>query len=86
MFPALGPDAETPSTTTGAPRHLRTWSARGYRGRREETLVIVAIRAVVFDVGGVLEITPTWAPSGDGRPGYRPLGGTAIRTTPVLRP
>jgi hypothetical protein len=23
MFPALGPDAETPSTTTGAPRHVR---------------------------------------------------------------
>ena len=33
MFPALGPDAETPSTTTGAPRHLRTWSARGYRSQ-----------------------------------------------------
>lgn len=58
MFAALGPDAETPSTTTGAPRHLRTWSVRGYRGRREEALVIVAIRAVVFDIGGVLEITP----------------------------
>ena len=58
MFPALGPDAETPSTTTGAPRHQQTWSARGYRGRREEALVIVAIRAVVFDIGGVLEITP----------------------------
>jgi hypothetical protein len=41
MFPALGPDAETPSTTTGAPRHLRTWSARGYRGRCEEALVFL---------------------------------------------
>jgi hypothetical protein len=44
----------TRSTTTGAPRHLRTWSARGYRGRREEASVIVAIRAVMFYIGGVL--------------------------------
>lgn len=32
--------------------------AAGCRARREEALAVVAIRAVVFDIGGVLEITP----------------------------
>ena len=30
----------------------------GYRAWRREALVVVVIRAVVFDIGGVLEITP----------------------------
>jgi putative hydrolase of the HAD superfamily len=32
--------------------------AAGCRARREEALAVVAIRVVVFDIGGVLEITP----------------------------
>lgn len=31
---------------------------KGHRARGEEALTIVTIRAVVFDIGGVLEITP----------------------------
>jgi epoxide hydrolase-like predicted phosphatase len=38
----------------GRPHH----GAAGCRAWREEALAVVAIRAVVFDIGGVLEITP----------------------------
>jgi hypothetical protein len=43
MFPALGPDAETPSTTTGAPRHLRLTPFSG-SSRPAGMRVLAAVR------------------------------------------